>query len=119
MSVISYKNSINLSTESYTAVSLTNHHCFYLIGKAADKTIKQVVFAVAVDSGYQNDPLFVQYITLNVDPNNKLSGQRFTGFPSDFWMKPVQITTVDEVNHSSDDTTDWDIEININPLDFA
>ena len=114
--VINKYQSINLDTEGYTAVNLTNHHCFYLIGKATDKTIKQVVFAIAVDSGYQNNPIFVQNIILNVDPRNELNGQRFTGFPSEFWMKPVQVVTTDEVNHFDEN---WDIEININPMDFA
>ena len=108
-------STVNLTTAAYIARDLQGHHSFYLIGKATDKTIKQVIFAIGIDSGYQNDPLFVQYITLNVDPANELSGQRFTGFPEEFWMKPVQVVTTDEVNHFEDN---WDIEINISPMDF-
>lgn len=115
MAIINKYTSIDLDNAVYEKINLNNHHCFYLIGKPTDKTITGVIFSVGVDSGYTGKPLIVQNIVLPVNSENEISGQRFTGFPSEFWIKPLQVITEGNINNSEGE---YDIEININPMDF-
>ena len=118
MAVTKIFNNIDLDGAIWTAISLNNHHSFFLISVAQDDKIKSITFAIAVDSGVTNNPLQYQYITLPV--NEGISGIRFSGFPDDFYIKPVQVTLKNEdVVKENIDATPFDIEININPMDFA
>lgn len=112
-------NEIDLSNTTYTEIDLSGKHCFYLISVAQDNKVKSITFSIAIDSGVQNNPLQIQYITLPV--NEGISGVRFTGFPDEFYIKPTQVTLLkdEQVVKSNIDNTPFDIEVNISPLDLG
>ena len=103
---------INLDTAIYQSVNLDNDlHDFYLIGITDDESIKSITFSCAIDSGVTGEVAEIGNITLPVYGN--ISQTRFTGFPTEFWMKPVQVITTDEVVHKDGV---YEVEVNINNI---
>ena len=112
--IINQYSTIDLDNASYQAVDLNNKHNFYMIAITDLTNIQSVTFSVAIDSGVTGKPLEIQYIKLPVSAG--ISGTRFTYFPDEFYLKPVQIVTNDEQVIQKGE---FEIEININPVDFG
>ena len=110
-------NEIDLNGATWETVDLSGHHSFFLIAVAQNNAVKSITFAIGIDSGVSNNPLQYQYITLPV--NEGVSGLRFSGYPDEFMIKPTQVILKNEdVIKTNIDNTPFDIEININPMDF-
>lgn len=105
-------NTIDLDTAAYSSVDLSSHtHDFFLIAITEDKNIKSISFSCAVDSGVSNEYLEIQTITVPV--YDKISGARFINFPREFYIKPIRVVTIDDVEHT---TGEYEVEININNI---
>lgn len=112
MAVTSIFANIQLDSATYTSVSLSSSNNFYLIANTQLDNIKSISFAVAVDSGVANKPLFLKNITVNIEEGQQISGNLFTGFPETFYLKPLQVVDKDGNIHV---TGTFNIGINVNP----
>lgn len=122
MSVIQQYQSIDLDTATYTQVNLSGKHSFYLISVTKDETIKSIVFSVAIDSGVTAYPLVLQNIELPVNALNSInsstgviSGTRFSGFPDEFYLKPIQVNKKDDTIYKEGT---FNVTVNINPVEL-
>ena len=118
MAVTTVYNEIDLSDDTFKSVNLNNKHNFYLIAVAQDDVVSSITFGVYIDSGVANNPLLIQYITLPV--NVGISGQRWCGFPDDFYIKPTQVTLKNlDVKKENIGGQPYQVEVNINPIDLG
>lgn len=118
MSAQTIYNEIDLSNDQPETINLGNKHNFYLIAVAQDDAVSSITFGTYIDSGVNNNPLFMQYITLPVSTG--VSGIRWCGWPDEFFIKPTQVTLKNgEVKKDNIDGTPYQIEINISPIDLG
>lgn len=114
MAITTIMQAIDLDGATYQAVNLGNNSSFYLISVTEDTNVKSISFAIAIDSGLVNTPLFIKNITIPVNGEEKVAGKFFASFPSNFYIKPIQVVTGDR--DASVTEGQFDIEININPM---
>ncbi len=110
-------------------VNIGDNNNFYLIAIKDKKskndtvdpqTIKFITFEIGIDSGIKNQPLTIQYITLNFNDltsnNNELNKitafGRYNGLPSKFYIK---ITSLDD-GLKKIEKGETSISININTM---
>lgn len=118
MAVETVFNEIDLSDDTFSAIDLSGKHSFYLISVAQDDKVSSITFGVYIDSGVTNNPLLIQYITLPV--NVGISGQRWSGFPDSFYLKPTQVILKNGgVKKENIDDQPYQVEVNINPMDLG
>lgn len=131
MSVNTIIKKVKLNKE-WLAVNLGNFNDFYLIAIKNEKEKKDLIdpasilkarFEIGIDSGVKNKPLTIQYIS--VDFNDMTSGDndinkitaftRVTNFPSQFYIRPVSIDTVERTLT----TGEVNITVNINVVNLG
>ena len=107
---------IDLDKNPFREVNLKGANDFYLISITKDKNIKSVVFEVAIDSGVKGKPLQLPNIKLELDGKNEVSGVRVLNHPSEFYIRPVQVTYEDGHDKACGK---FDIEVNLNAQDLG
>lgn len=118
MAVETLFSEIDLSNDTLSAINLSGKHSFYLISVAEDDKVSSITFGVYIDSGVKNNPLLIQYITLPVSVG--ISGQRWSGFPDSFYLKPTQVTLKNGgVKKGNIDGQPYQVEVNLNPIDLG
>lgn len=111
-------NEIDLSDKSWEIVNLSAKHTFYLIAVAQNDEVKSITFEISIDSGVANNPLVIQNITLPVTEG--ISGQRWSGFPDEFNIRPVQVMLKNlDIKKENIDNQPYQVEVNISPLDLG
>ena len=105
---------INLDNASYQSIDLSGNHNFALIGITELTNISKVIFSTAIDSGVTGKPFVMANLSLDI--NGEVSGNIYTHYPEEFYIKPIQVVFTDG-SIKSDGV--YDIEVNINPLDLG
>ena len=118
--------------DEWLYVNLNNYNDFYLIAIKGNKEkkdninpsdVKKIKFEVGIESGIKNQPLTVDYISVNFDDTadssnklNKISAfARFLNFPNQFYIKPVAL----EVDSKNITTGEVAITVNVNAVDLG
>lgn len=118
MAVTTVYSQIDLSDNTLKSIDLNGIHNFYLISVANDDSVSSVTFEMYIDSGVQNTPLVIQYLTLPV--KNGIVGQRYCGVPDKFYLKPTQVILKNgDVKKENIGGTPYSVEINMNPIDLG
>lgn len=109
---------IDLSNDQPETIDLSGAHNFYLIAVAQDDAVSSITFGTYIDSGVNNNPLLMEYITLPV--NVGVSGRRWCGWPDEFFIKPTQVTLKNgDVKKENINGTPYSIEINVSPINLG
>lgn len=112
--IIKAFSNIDLDNKKFRLIDLKEFNDFYLIGIKGKETIKSISFETAIDSGVKSKPLSLPNIKLEL--NNEVSAVRITNYPSQFYIKPVQII---DSEGKSITTGSFDVEVNINALNLG
>lgn len=112
--MINQYQQIDLDNATYQSIDLSGNHNFALIGVTELKNVAKIIFSTAIDSGVNGKPFIMANLPLDI--NGEVSGNIYTHYPEEFYIKPVQVVFTDG---SSSKTGTYDIEVNINPLDLG
>lgn len=88
------------------------------------KDISRVIFEIGIDSGIKNNPLTIQYLTVNFEDitsgNNELNGItgfiRVLNFPKTFYIRPSSV--IDKTGKAYKEG-EISISVNINEFDLG
>lgn len=131
MSVTNIIKKVKLNNE-WLSVNLGNHNDFFLIAIKGNKEKKDTIdpkdiikvrFEIGIDSGIKDRPLTIQFVTLNFNDVTSSSNDlnKITAFikimnnPSQFYIRPVSIDTVDKTLTSGDVA----ISVNVNAVNLG
>ncbi len=120
-------------TDTWQLINLKTYNDCYLIGIKREKNKKDLInsidvqsikFELGIESGIKDQPLTIQTISLNFNDmtsfneslNEITAFTRILNIPSEFYIRPISITTKDSKEIKSGEVN---ITINVNAVDLG